>query len=255
MATTGLYLYGLIRTDEDMGFGEIGLEYDGKPGRVYTLRVDSIAAVVSDYAARGKILPLRRNLDPHNRVIREVMKRVTIVPMTFGHVAKGTDEISRMMRRNRSDIRSQLDRVSGKVEMSLKIKWGVENIFEHFVSVDPELRAQRDEIFGRSGTPSQPEMIELGRMFEQRLTREREEQTERVIELFRSYSGEVKVNPPKNEKVLMDLALLVDRSELKRFEEQVYQVANSFPAEYVFDYTGPWAPFNFVELDLQKAAA
>jgi len=255
MANTGLYLYGLIRSSEDMDFGDIGLEQDGKPSRVQTLRLDSIAAVVSEYGARGKILPLCRNLEPHNRVIREVMKSITIVPMTFGHVAKGPEEITRLLRRNRGDIRAQLERVHGKVEMALKIKWGVDNIFEHMVSVDPELKAKRDELFADSGTPSQPELVELGRMFEQRLSQEREEQTERVLDQFRKYSGEVKVNSPKNEKVLKDLAFLVERGELAKFEEQVYQVANAFPAEFVFDYTGPWAPFNFVELDLNKVAA
>ena len=82
MPTTGRYLYGLIRTAKDRDFGCIGLEHEGKPARVYTARVDSVAAVVSEYGAREKVLPLRRNLDPHHRVIREVMKAATIAPMT-----------------------------------------------------------------------------------------------------------------------------------------------------------------------------
>ena len=47
---------------------------------------------------------------------------------------------------------------------------------------------------------------------------------------------------------------LVERERLKIFEEQVYQVAGTFPAQYLFDYGGPWAPFNFAELDLRTAA-
>ena len=37
--------------------------------------------------------------------------------------------------------------------------------------------------------------------------------------------------------------------------KRVYQVAGTFPTQYLFDFSGPWAPFNFVELDLQSAAA
>jgi hypothetical protein len=255
MANTGCYLYGLIRASEDREFGDIGLEHEGKPGRVSTLREGSIAAVVTPYAGRGKILPLRKNLEPHNRVIRELMRTVTIVPMTFGHVAKSEEEIRKMLRRNRADIQAQLERVDGKVEMGLKIVWGVDNIFEHFVSIDPELKARRDEIFGRSSNPSQSEKIELGRMFEQRLAQEREEQTEAVLELLQPSAAEVKVNPARSEKMVMDLAFLVTRTGIKQLEERVYQVAESFPAEYVFDVSGPWAPFNFIELDLQQVAA
>ncbi|HUU01257.1 MAG TPA: GvpL/GvpF family gas vesicle protein [Myxococcota bacterium] len=255
MTSTGRYLYGLIRATENMDFGCIGLEHDGKPGRVYTLRADSVAAVVSEFSAHEKILPLRKNLDPHYRVIREVMKTTTIVPMTFGHVANSEEEITKSLRLNRDGIREQLELVDGKVEMGLKVKWDVDNIFEYLVGIDPEMAAFRDQVFGRSSAPSQAEKIELGQMFEERLNQEREEQTDRVVEMFSPCYSDVKVNPPSNEKMMMDLAFLVDRGGLKPFEERVYQVAGTFPAQCTFDYNGPWAPFNFVELDLQPAAA
>ena len=255
MACAGRYLYGLIRATEDRDFGCIGLEHGGKPGLVYTLRLDSIAAVVSEYPAREKVLPLRKNLEPHHRVIREVMNTATIVPMTFGHVAESAEHVTRALRRNRTRIAAELARLDRKVEMGLKVKWDVDNIFDYFVNADPELAAFRDQIFGRSSAPTRADKIELGRMFEERLTRDREEHTERVVEMFRSCSTDVKVNPPKGEKMVMDLTFLVDRESVKSFEEKVYQVAGTYPARYVFDFNGPWAPFNFVELDLRTTAA
>jgi hypothetical protein len=255
MATPGRYIYGLIRIDEDRSYGAIGLEHDGTPGRVSTLRVDSVAAVVSDYGTGEKILPVRKNLEPHNRVLREVMKTTTIIPMTFGHVAKSVTAVKKTLRENCEEIEEELDRVDGKVEMSLKVQWDVDNIFEYFLGADPELAALRDEIFGRSQAPVPSEKIELGRQFEERLNQERDEQTDRVVESFRPYFSELKVNPPKHEKMVMDLAFLVERERLKVFEERVYQVAGRFPTQYVFDYGGPWAPFNFAELDLRAAGA
>jgi hypothetical protein len=134
------------------------------------------------------------------------------------------------------------------------VQWDVDNIFEYFLGADPELATLRDEIFGRSQAPVAADKIELGRQFEERLNQEREEQTDRVVESFRPYFSELKVNPPKSEKMVMDLAFLVERERLKVFEEQVYQVAGMFPTQYVFDYGGPWAPFNFAALDLSAAA-
>src|SRR5919198_368191 len=101
--SSGYYVYGLIRADHDVDFGCIGLEYDGEPGRVFTLRVDSVAAVVSkfelpspgDFATRASVLPLLTNMKPHHDVIREVMKTTTIAPMTFGQVAEGEEEIKK----------------------------------------------------------------------------------------------------------------------------------------------------------------
>jgi hypothetical protein len=250
MATTGRYLYGLIRAKDDVEFGSIGLEHDGSRGRVHTVLVDSMGAVVSDFSPRERLLPLRKNLEPHNEVLKEVMKSTTVVPMTFGHVARSDEEIRKTLRRHRAAIGSQLDRVGGTVEMGLKVKWDVDSIYDYIVSVDPELAAMRDQIFGRSAAPSANEKMELGKLFEDRLNREREDQTERVLDLFKADVREAKVNVPKGEKMVMDLAFLVERGAQKAFEERVYQVAGAFPAEYIFDYSGPWAPFHFVDLDL-----
>src|SRR5947209_5277273 len=162
MANKGRYLYGLIRAADAVELGNVGLEYDGQPARVYTLSVGSLGAVVSEQSARQKILPLRKHLDPHHKVIREIMKTATIIPMTFGHVAKSEAEITQTLQRNRETIEAQLDRLDGKVEMGLKVKWDVDNIFEHLVESDPELRAARDQMFGRSSAPSQAEEIDLG---------------------------------------------------------------------------------------------
>jgi hypothetical protein len=250
MANKGLYLYGLIRADDQREFGCIGLADEGAPALVTSICIAGVCAVVSDCGTQ-KIMPLRKYLDPYHRVIQEVMKTATIIPIRFGHVARNRDAIATMLKHNRDTIREGLDRVAGCVEMGLKVKWDVDNIFEHFIGIDAELAAFRDEIFGRSQAPSLAEKIELGRLFAERRAKERERETERVIEQFQGFSADVKSNTPKNETVVMDLAFLVARDAMKTFEERVYQVAATFPSHYLFDYTGPWAPFNFVDLDLQ----
>lgn len=245
----GLYLYGFIRTDEEMEFGDIGLDHEGKPARVRALRAGPIAAVVSERSGEDKVLPLRKNLSPHNNVIREVMKRTTIIPMAFGHVAKSEEDVARALRRNKTAVQKELDRLWAKVEMGLKVNWDVDNIFQHFLGLDPELRALRDEIFGRSSPASQAEKIELGRLFEQRLSKEREKEVERVSEALRPCVAEIRVNPPKTEKTVMDMAFLIDGEGAKSFEDKICKIAADYPAQYVFDYSGPWAPFDFVELN------
>lgn len=246
---TGYYLYGFVRTEEDMEFGDIGLEHDGKPARVHTLRVGPIAAVISEKNPKDKVLPLRKNLSPHNTVIREVMKVTTIIPMAFGHVAKGEEEIKVALKRNKDKVLREVERLWSKVEMGLKVKWDVDNIFLHFLSLDPELSRYRDQVFGRSSPASQEEKIELGRMFEERLSQERDREVERMTEALQKEVAELRVNPPKGEKTVVDLAFLIDRDEAKSFEDKICKIAAAYPAQYVFDYSGPWAPFDFVELD------
>jgi len=99
---------------------------------------------------------VRKNLEPHHRGIREVMKATTIIPMTFGHVAKNAAAVERTLRENRDEIEEELDRVDGKVEMGLKVQWDVDNIFEYFIGADPGLAALRTRFSAAPGRPCRP---------------------------------------------------------------------------------------------------
>jgi hypothetical protein len=255
MAIAGRYLYGLIRATEDRDFGPVGLPIVGAPTPVHTIRVGDIGAVVSNLPTKDRLLPLRRNLEPHNRVIRDIMNETTIIPMAFGQVARTEAEVVKALKGNLKTIDAELARLDGKVEMTLRVLWDVPNIFEYLVAEDPVLALARDEMFGRSSRPTQAEMIDMGKMFEERLAFARKRDTRRLVQIFKPHAAEVKENDPKDEKMVAHLSFLVRRDQMQTFEETLFQAASGFPDAYVFDYNGPWAPFSFVELDLRLDSA
>ncbi len=243
----GKYLYGIIRTEGDKELGQIGL----RRARVYTIGFRNIAALVSDHPLT-KIKPLRETLTSHDQVIKEAIQDFTVIPMAFGHIVRNAKEIQRLLEVNYPEIDRELNRLSNKVEMGLKILWDVDNIFEYFVSRDRELRDFRDRIFGRSRQPTQGEKIELGRLFESKLNTERQIHTETVIRVLGHCTVDAKVNPPTHEKMVMNGVFLVEKGKERPFEEQVHLAAGLFDGNFDFDYSGPWAPHNFIELKIAE---
>ncbi len=254
MSRTGLFVYGFVAATEDRGLDSTGIEYNGVAPPVRIIAYRGVGAVVSDFATTAKVMPTRKNLDCHNRTIRGLLEQGAIIPMAFGQVVRGVPAIQRFLKQNHKGIRGELLRLDNKVEMSLRIRWDVENIFDYFVRQDQELAEARDRIFMRSGTPSQQEKMELGRLFEERLQEERAKHVDQLVEQFRPATADLKVNTPKGEKTVLDLVMLVDRTNVSQFEKQVYEVAEKYPNQYTFDFNGPWAPFSFVELAMQSAA-
>ncbi len=250
MKSQGLYVYGLVRASGAPDLGEVGLDDKGRPARVRALKVGAVAAVVSAYDPDRRVLPLRRNLEPHHRVIHELADVSTVVPMTFGHVARSQSEVTSVLRRNVDAILAELDRLEGRIEMELKIQWDVPNIFKHIVDGDSGLAAFRDHVFREGTAPGQADKIELGRRFEERLRAERASLAERALRALTAAVVDARTNAPASEEGVADLAFLVDRRTRGRFEEQVGKLAAAWPSEYVFRCSGPWAPFNFVELRL-----
>lgn len=246
----GRYLYAIIPGSEDRTFGAIGL--DGE--KVYTITNGRTAAVVSDLSinTQTKIRPERRHLAAHQEVLKYIMQEVTPLPMAFGLIADGPKSIQKILSANKDAFMEQLNRVAGKVEMGLRVTWDVPNIFEYFIQIHPELRAARDRYFGTHREPTQEDKIEVGRMFDRILNEDREAHLERVEEILDPHCVEFKNNPPRNEQEVINLACLVGRDAHKDFEAGVFQAANLFDNNFAFDFNGPWAPHNFVELNLKK---
>jgi hypothetical protein len=179
------------------------------------------------------------------------MEETTPLPVSFGVTADHPQAVQDLLSAHQKDILEQLDRVAGKVEMGLRVVWDVPNIFEYFVNTHAELRRARDLFFGGGREPAQEERMELGRMFERILEADRETCTEKVERALASYCTAIKRNRCQHEREVIHLACLIRREEQTRFEDAVFAAARGFDNNYSFDYNGPWAPHNFVELHLR----
>jgi hypothetical protein len=134
--------------------------------------------------------------------------------------------------------------------MGLRVAWDVDNIFDYFVNAYPELRMARDTYFCTAREPSQEDKLELGRLFDHLLQEDRENLTDNVEQALGPFCHEIKRGKCRNECDVMNLSCLVEREAESRFEEGVLKAAGKFDNNFIFDYNGPWAPHNFVEVEL-----
>jgi len=242
----GKYLYAIVPASGERGYGFTGI--DGAD--VYIIANGRLAAVVSD-VPNAKIRPERRHLAAQQAVLKGLLAVTeAMLPMAFGIIADGPQAIQKILSRNHEAFLQQLQRVAGMVEMGLRVSWDVPNIFEYFVNTHEELRATRDRFLRPSRNPTQEEKIELGRLFDRLLNQDREIYTEKVEEILSLFCQEIKQNKCRHEDEIMSLACLVQREAQDRFEEGVFEAAKLFDNNFAFDYNGPWAPHNFVELNL-----
>jgi hypothetical protein len=217
---------------------------------VYTIAEGGVVAVVSALAD-SRIRPQRANLAAHQAVLKCLMEDTTPLPMAFGTVAASPEAVRKILARNRRALEKQLERVAGKVEMGLRVAWDVGNIFEYFVNTHPDLRTARDRLVGSRHEFMQDEKIELGRMFDSMLNEDRENHIRSVRSVLAPVCAEFKANPCRSENEIMNVACLVARDAQEEFSAEVFAAAKLFDNNFSFDFSGPWAPHNFVDLDLE----
>lgn len=245
MAESGKYIYAIVDQSAERNYGPIGIN----EGVVSVISIGQLGAACSDIADR-RIRPERKNMAAHNAVVKRIMEDGTILPVSFGTIASSSDAVRDILKKNKTEFAEQLKRFNGKIEMGLRISLVVPNIFEYMVNSEPELATLRDRIFGGQRVPTHNDQIELGRTFDRLLGEARERYLDSVMSVLSPLTVDIKSNPLRNESEVASLACLVKKSEQRRFEDGIQEAASLFDNNFSFDYNGPWAPYNFVDLTL-----
>jgi len=249
MSNAGTYLYGFT----DHGFQPPPDLRGLRGAAISVIAFADVAAVVSTHPVQ-RLVPARSNVEPHHRVVRHVSSQAPLVPAAFGHVGDSDAAILAVMQGNYAEIRREIDRLAHKCEMGLTVSWRVDNIFTHLVRTCPELRDARDRAF-RGRTPSMNEKLQIGATFEAALARERERLTAKALGPFAAVTHDVFHGALRDEKTILNAALLVDRARVDAFEAALPQAAAALDASIAIAYSGPWPPYSFVRLRLHPSGA
>lgn len=243
----GIYLYCIIGTDEVKNFGPIGI---GNRGDVVSvINYDDIAAVISKTPMIKYVLN-KENLLTHQRVVEEVMKDYTVLPVRFCTIADSVEDIRGVLRKRYTEFKNLLKDMDNKVELGVKMLWkDMKIIFQEIVEEDEKIKRLKDKIASMSYDKSYSDKINLGKMVQTGLQNKKETEAEKIItDIFKGISVDVHKNKIFGDNMLLNAAFLVDKTKVKEFDESVhtFDVVNN--EKMKLKYVGPVPPFNFVNI-------
>lgn len=240
-----LYVYCISYSGITLPDGLTGLA--GMPVR--SVKVGRLAAVVSDIEF-DVVRPERRYLSAHQAVLTKLTASADLLPMAFGMISENEEAVSTLLFDHAAVLMRELARVTGRVEMTVRLRLQNKDAFSFFVERYPELRKQRDACFSGQREPAQKELLDLGRTFEDLLIRERESKTNLAVAALSPTAVEMKTANPNDEGVLFDINFLVDREHEARFDSSVEDLAKKLGDEFLLEVRGPWPAYNFVNVSL-----
>src|ERR1700676_649655 len=244
----GRYVYGIVRAKGAMNFGGIGI--GGAAEQVYTVTYVDIAAVVSKTAV-AIFDPTRENALAHEHVIETVMKNHTIIPMSFGTVFRTDDDIREVLKGIYSSVKDVLEQMAGKLEFGLKVNWDRDQIIQELMEQDDEIRRFHREIIRKQLQSTYFARMQLGRMIDKALAERSIQYVREIYEALRICCVASRDNQPIGDKMIMNAAFLVERDREPEFDEAVNTIAKKYGKRLKFKYTGPWPPYNFVNIRLK----
>lgn len=247
---SGKYVYCIIHTNDPCRFGPIGI--GSEPVEVHTVNYKDIAAVVSDTPLEVYD-PTRENVLAHERVNEVVMRDFTVIPMSFSTVFKTSEDIVELLRSAYEAFRDVLVKMQDKLEFGLKVLWEPETIIREIEKDDDNLRLLRQEISHQKGSTYFARM-QYGRLVDSLLQDRSEKLVSEIIDALSGVCVASRTNKPIGDKMILNGAFLVARDREPDFDSKVKEIDARYE-NLIFKYTGPWPPYNFVNIRLKLERA
>ena len=245
------YVYGITRSGAASPLPAAGV--DGRP--VSEIEHGTLSAVVSTDPA-VPVKANRRNLMAHTSVLGEVASSRCVLPMRFGIVMPGEAAVrDELLQAHAEALDAQLDAFEDLVELDVKVVCPEDELIRAIVADRPELAKLGEEIRSKPADATYFERIRLGELVAAAVEETRHALLRRVLERLEPLATSTHVGEPAHEHMLVNVAFLVDRSHVGRFDDAVASVADELGPDLRCKYVGPLPPFHFVETAADTGSA
>lgn len=241
-----LYLYCIIETGEERNFGPIGV--GGRGDLVTTINYEDISGVVSRTPLLKHDLS-RENLLGHQKVIEEVMKEYTVLPVRFCTVTECAENIRGVLRKRYAEFKKLIRDMDNKTELGVKVLWkDLKTVFRDIAELDPEIRRLREKIASKPLKQAYSENIALGRMVQAALESKKKEAADGILERLNPIALDTAINKVHGDSMILNSAFLVHGGRVKEFDDAIAELDSSNNNRMGIKYVGPVAPFNFINI-------
>lgn len=246
MEKEGIYIYCIIASTKEQTFDALGIGERGD--ELYSVCADGLCAVVS-HSTMQKFKMSRDNLLAHERAIEEVMKTYTVLPVRFATVAESEEKVRKILLKESKRFASLLREMEGRKELGVKAIFNSEKIYAQLAEQE-EIKRLKVRLSAMPADKIYFQKMELGRMVEKALERERGKYRDKIMGILTPLAIEVKTTKPYGELMILNAAFLVERSHEEEFDRSVRGLDEKFGALITWRYTGTLPPFNFVNVEI-----
>ena len=207
------------------------------------IQYGDVKVVVGEFEGE-RVDVTRANVFAHERVIGQVLAHTTPLPFRFGTVVSAA-QLESYIDSQREFLLSQLARVRGCVEMSVKVIWNVEAVKQEALTGDAKRDAPDDErgiIRGRGAEFLAKKRREI--LGDETLRARAQD----VVAWLDGHLGDIvrerqlRVRPM--EALVVAAAHMVERERIEEYQERL-RLARHERDDLHFLTSGPWPPYSF----------
>ena len=219
--------------------------------KIYAITFDEISVAVSDFTASNQTINKELALD-FARVIEELSQQFTLLPIRFGTFLKSDEIIRELLSENYNAFFENLQKVENKHEFGLKVIWDYEKCSEKIRSKVESEEFNAEKYFSKS-TINTNYLLE--KMKKHRLEDAVLKHVELLIEEISRYLAQInpecKFKKMLSQNIILDGVFLIEKQKKNEFIDAIEALKQQH-GDLHFLLTGPWPPYSFVEIQIDK---
>jgi len=235
------YLYGITKSQDRESFGNIGIGNS----EVYTVQYNDVGAAVSDIPDNYEVGI--EEVKVHEKALLKIMETHTIIPMSFGLVAKDEAEIRNTLKRARMRFKSTLEKIDNRVQINVRISWD-KAILATILEDSEEIRTLSKEAKEKADHSLR---IELGRKVKSALDKRKSEYMEDIQSALKDRSDGFEENKIIDQDTIINASFLVDRKREQEFYNKLEELEKRYEKKLRFLGVGPLPPYNFTNIQVK----
>lgn len=201
-----------------------------------------------------------KNVKRHHEVVAEANKTGAVIPMKFGTLYKTKKNLEAMLKKYYGRFKKLL------VQLADKQEWGVKGYLEHkkFAEILKNKNKEIQKLEKKRSSVSEGMKWYVDRKSDEliagQIEHEVEEELQRIMKKLEKHAEEIRLNDllPKEvgepgKDMILNAACLVRNDALGNFKSLFQELAAECETTGIaLIMTGPWPPYNFVEIANEK---
>lgn len=205
---------------------------------------------------------LAAKAEAHQNVLAAVLPHATILPLRFGTLCRTAENVQQLLGDNEAIFQQNLAALEGHHEWGVKIFFAGEELAVYVRQSRPDLRQLQTEVASQGagtayfGRKKIAQVVDTAvRQAQDNIVAQCHEQLTQLATATRLNSLPAKELTGKSETPLLNGAYLVPTADQTALAQQVQTLQESYaPLGFEILLTGPWPPYNFVNLDESRAS-
>jgi hypothetical protein len=239
------WIYGVVPAGASLH--ELERRGDRLPN-VWVVESGDLAAIAGD-APEQSAKGTRNQALAHARVLEAAIVDSPVVPMRFGIMVPGDQEVgSDLLDARHDELAQLLKKVEDWVQMTLKVYYEEDAVLREILEHEPEARKLREAMNEGSEEATRDVRVRLGELISKAIEQRRERDSADILEHLKPFSLAAVAEPLEKEFMVLNTPFLVERHRQQEFEEAVEEVAQERQERIRFRLLGPMPTYSFLEV-------